>query len=579
MKPVFLTMMVAGGVAVGAAADHWAGRNWSAASGADGTLCSCAEGSKLPVAQIAPAPELAESAQCALAAGGPLAAGGALTVDNAGAAMAGGSYPGVVGARPAALANSAMPSPRAAAPRADCPQSVVAAPVAQPSSDVTLARDPEPRAIIKPLNDTERSSIPMLAIGGVLSLIGLGFALRRKPGEKKGVKRAAALAGLYGAAKAQPLDPRGELPLVDFAEPAIGGSESLEFSPVANEHAEPRTYTPHEARLTPGWRKPGGGRNKSRRWLAYLLLATGSVAAIAASVTRMPFSDRGETVSHVVAKHAHTVLATAGDDPDAKVAHNGHADTPITWIGGRTPEFAGTSTPHARGIGPNLGADSGSVADRDRGRLAELDPTGDVKQGLHEFDANGGSDKSIADPSRGYEIGTLDPTKHSGGGGGGGSGGITASGANSSGGTDTASSGGSGSTDTSGGTSGGASSSGGSSGGTDGTGTSTGGASSNSGSSGGATSGGTSSGGATSSGASSGGGGGGHPGDLIGTDPGSSGGAIDVPEPDTIGLLALGIVGLAIGRSRLLRRRLARNIEHADDAGEDLAEPAAVPAD
>ncbi|MBU6269643.1 MAG: PEP-CTERM sorting domain-containing protein, partial [Sphingomonadales bacterium] len=304
--------------------------------------------------------------------------------------------------------------------------------------------------------------------------------------------------------------------------------------------------------------------------LLFALLATGAIAAIALSTARGPVTMRIGTTTPDGTLSGASDLSTVDVGPGATLDPGARHRLGTPGFP-RSPTGPGEdSTPSPRTgqrLGPNLGAGPGIVSDHTRPGPGGLNEShGGAAQ---DFQGGGVDGKQVSDPTHGGV-----PVA---GGGGGGGGGGASSGGNSNGGTASSSSSSTSSGGSSGGTSGGNTATGGSSGGTpDGTTTSSGSSSS------GGNTGTTSSGGHDSQphdrdpgnhdgGKHHGGGGkdGGNdrdhdprPGDLIGTDD-HGGGAIDVPEPDTIGLLGLGILGLALSRSRRLRQRLARGANRA----------------
>ena len=501
-RPVFLALLMAGGVAFGAALDH----GWQAYAGLDGAQCDFVaprHAAALPLAQADPVRTAAVLPVTAPCEGGLVAADGTVS----------GSDRGGSGGR------SAL--------RPDCPGAAVVPAPAVHADPLPEARQSPAALAVAPISharaveESEESGIkPVLAIGAVLALLGLA-AMRLPAGGRKRRQAAVLGADVALALAAEPL-PSGpaELAMEFAADPA---PSPFAADPVAAPFADDPIASSQRKAIRGNWSKPA---RKPQRRIAYALLAAGAVAAIAVMTARGPVARTAGDVSNTMLARARAVLPlgqAADPEGDAFSRHG---------IGKSRSALAASRQPTVRGLGRRgLPGDPGDPGDQVR---ADGDPARQGQSGTSQFDALGDGGTTVSDLHRGQADGGVSGGGGAGGGGagggGGGGGGTTVSGPGSSG--STGGSGGSGG-------SGGNGNNGSGNGSGDGSGSGAGG---------------------------NGGAGSGlpetspNPGDLVGTDPNGSGsGAVDVPEPDTLGLLALGIAGIVVGRSRRQRQRLARH--------------------
>lgn len=539
-KPVFMALTIGGALAVGAALDH----GWQAATTPDAGICAgdLARQPVLPASRVAPIEKIAPS------------------VGAPGLAIA----PFAAATRPTAVRTSLS------APTADAARPGDRAHAA--TSDIF-----DPRSL--------------LWGAGLLGLLGLGFVFRRAQRKEEPAALYPASALATGAAfapdtlyehPATAIDPwasngweTGSAPAAHYAQtpaaadpdpsivwedaagPVAGlsplaawdkaparddrpGVESAEFD-AFQPAPEDDTWSDLRRRRTSG---------SGRRKLILAGVVLGGITALAATANRMEFANATASGSRKVAALAHVTLPATPASADQLV--QARPGTGTTFSHHTAPGLFGTTTHPAGRVGPNRGQAGGALSDNPPGDPgAESGPNVAARQ----FDALGAGDKVVWDQGRHGTNGQISPSQ----GGGGGSGlplagspgsGMPQSGASTSSGGDIFAGDGS--------TSGGSTSGGSTGAGTTSGGSSSGGSSGNGGATGTSSSGGLASGGgSTSGGASSGGGsssGGSHPGDLIGTDDSGSTGAVDVPEPGTLGLLGAGVVALAVSRSRRFRR-------------------------
>jgi hypothetical protein len=390
----------------------------------------------------------------------------------------------------------------------------------------------EPAAIVRPAPVEDGTAGGdrnlLVALAGALGLVGIGAAWRQsnRSAARRRARAAAALAPL--AALADPLDPEQPVPgsetVPDFK--SHDQEENHAFAP-----ADPGRTVPNHAQ-----RRQARAVRKARwRRFAYILLFGGSVAAVAASTSRGLWSDEPKPAVETGHHQRHGVLRQAP-------APREHVERKTDWTAPRridgTPR-AGAAVPGKtpRGAVPDGrgGASRGTVGDQDRTR-PPIDPDRGERLGAHMFDGHGAGDPIVSDPRHPSVEDRLKGSGQGGSGSGGGAGG--AQGATR--GVLTPDSG------TGGGTGGHSADSGSHDGNGNGNGGTGGHDSGHDGGTGGHDGG---------TGNHDGGHDGGDPNNWLGNDPGHGGGT-PVPEPDTIGLLALGIVGLALSRSRRLRQRL-----------------------
>jgi hypothetical protein len=491
-KPLFLTVLVVGSVAAGVVAD----RNWLRSSLEEGAQCDflrpphAATAKPLPIAPNQPC--VGRIPQAVL----------------------------ITGTRPL---------------RPDCPGGQVGALriSARPTQAPLAHNTPSAGSREAPAEVGNRSVV--IALGALLGLLGLGAAWRQTLGSGRRSRAARAAVLVPGAALADPVTLE-ELPISD---PAFG-------SPLSSRQATAADFDPATAGFVTAGPDAAVLRNQQRRrtraarkarWrrLLYVLLIGGSVAAVAASTSRVMWSDDGDPAGQARRYQARLSPPLAGPANDPAAPHSAIAAPPghggqLEVDPGARPRPSPGQIVDARG-----GWSRGVAADNARSRPPAPSQAGE-RLGAHMFDAHGGNDPTITDPRHARPDDRL--TKPGGGGGGSGSGpeqgighgNITAAPGDPGGlghghghGSDDGGDGSRGKADAPGDQGGGS--------------------------------------GAPRDGEPGSHGNdhdrdpGGDPDKWLGNDP-AQGGSTPVPEPDTIGLLALGIAGLVASRSRRLRLRL-----------------------
>lgn len=502
--PVF-ALVVAGSIGAGVLAD----RNWLHSQSLEGVSCDFVRPAALSALQPLAASQPAAPATTPSCSGTP--AVGAVAVPPA-------------------------PVP-VAPPAAACPGSSL--PALQAGTLPMLPQGPTTIVRAAPVDDgmTGDNRDMLMALGGTLGLLGIGAAWWQSTRGTARRRTRTAAAVLPIAALADPLDPARPVDTGPATADAVsdGPGDTPAFAP-----ADPGNPGPSYQQR----RHVRDARKARWRRLAYILLFGGSVAAVAASTSRgLWFGDPEmplETGQHQRHARVHQPLAPHQGSHGESFATTPHRIGGTLGNGPAMPGQTPRGTLDGRG-----GAAHGIVGDHDRARLP-IDRERGERLGAHMFDGHGGGDPIVSDPHHGS---VEDRLKGSGGGGSGAGG--TQGGAH---GTLTPDSG-------KGGDNGGGGGSGGGGGNNGGTGSGTGGGTGGTDSGHGGTGGHDSEHGGGNGGHDGGNGnhdgdhGGGDPGNWLGNDPGHGGGT-PVPEPDTIGLLALGIVGLALSRSRRLRQRL-----------------------